>query len=317
MSIGNLKNPDNCRSIKNPAVIDVSQGEKYVDVDVNMCNVTTGINSVTMEIEVEDITIAKAEANPDYHPQLDPREIMVEKGPIVPDDWSLYAGFDESRPNVYTILLKTEVIPLTSIEQSGVLVTMTFEAVSDNPADRTAVVFPKEPALESFPDEPGPPTRHEVELVENEIALPVTLSALGAMMNVDGGIRIFWEAESQRGNLGWNIYRSETKDGKFVKINGDLIKGAGTTAIPIKYDFVDKDAVGGKIYYYLENISFEGEKYRSHIIEAILVNQLTSWGTIKNSSLRQTPLTSKETQKSIMFVKIYDAKGNLVKNLKK
>jgi hypothetical protein len=114
-----------------------------------------------------------------------------------------------------------------------------------------------------------------------DIALPVELSAFGAISNPDGSIKIFWEAKSQQENLGWNVYRSEAKDGEFVKINGGLIKGAGTTANPMKYSFIDKDAEKGIFYYYLEDISFSGEKHRTNAIRTTSINKATSWGDIK------------------------------------
>jgi hypothetical protein len=87
--------------------------------------------------------------------------------------------------------------------------------------------------------------------------------------------------------LGWNLYRSETKSGKFVKINGKLIKGAGTTAMPMKYFFVDKDVKEGKSYfYYLEDTSFNGDKRRTDSIKIVLANKAISWGAIKHSALR-------------------------------
>jgi hypothetical protein len=133
-----------------------------------------------------------------------------------------------------------------------------------------------------------PIVKYPVDISDTgDIALPVELSTLGAIWHPGGGQKIFWEAASQQGNLGWNIYRSETKDGKFVKITGELIKGAGTTPNPMKYSFIDKDAEKGKVYYYyLEDISFNGEKHRTPLIKTNLVNKSTSWGAIKRSALR-------------------------------
>jgi hypothetical protein len=323
VSLGNLTDSNDCSSVIKPAVIAIGQGETEVNIPINICNLPVeGIHSAMFRIQVGDTNVAHAKPNPNFdpnNPQADPREIMIEKGNIVPDNWSLTAGVDNDDPSIYTIMLSIDVDNPITLDQDGQIAIITFEAVSTDPdpLDRTPVTFEEDPILQTI-NVPPPPTTHPVQVVGNEIALPVTLSALGAMLHPDGGIRIFWEAESQRENLGWNIYRSENKGGKFVKINGDLIKGAGTTANPMKYDFVDKDAISGKShFYYLENISFDGEKYRSHIIEAILVNQLSSWGAIKNSSLRQTPLASHGTQKPIVLVKIYDAKGNLINNLKK
>jgi hypothetical protein len=118
--------------------------------------------------------------------------------------------------------------------------------------------------------------------VAGDIALPVELSDFGIIWNSYGVVKIFWEAESQQQNLGWNLYRSETKSGKFVKINGKLIKGAGTTAVPMKYSFVDKDVKEGKSYfYYLEDTSFTGNKHRTDSIKVVLANKAISWGAIK------------------------------------
>jgi hypothetical protein len=117
-----------------------------------------------------------------------------------------------------------------------------------------------------------------------ESSLPVELSSFVAIWDSDG-IRLFWQAESQQQNLGWNLYRSETKDGRFVKVNGKLIEGAGTTAARMKYHFIDKDARRGKSYfYYLEDVSFDGVKCRTPLIKAIFAN-LSSWGAIKRLSL--------------------------------
>ena len=163
------------------------------------------------------------------------------------------------------------------------LLTIKFTVQSDDPTDTTPLLF-----IDEFRSYFGKRdlTKLPVDPIPGDIALPVDLSALGAIWNPNGN-KIFWEAISQRGNLGWNIYRSETKDGKFVKINGELIKGAGTTANPMKYSFIDKDAEKGKIYYYyLEDISFNGEKHRTDPIKSIPLNKITSWGDIKRSALR-------------------------------
>jgi hypothetical protein len=163
------------------------------------------------------------------------------------------------------------------------LLTIKFEVKSDDVTKET-------PLLIINSDESFFAKRDRTKVLvspdNGDIALPVNLSALGAIWHPDGN-KIFWEAESQRGNLGWNIYRSETKDGKFVKISGELIKGAGTTSNSMKYSFIDKDAKRGQSYfYYLEDISFDGEKHRTPLIKTTLSNKATSWGAIKRSALR-------------------------------
>jgi hypothetical protein len=101
-------------------------------------------------------------------------------------------------------------------------------------------------------------------------ALPVVLSLL-TVTSDEGSVSIKWRTESETNNLGFDVYRSENSDGQFVKVNPAYIKGAGTDATPRDYKFVDESAVVGKTYYYyLETISFSGERERSHIIKVII-----------------------------------------------
>lgn len=304
VSIGELKDPQDC-SVE-LIVIHISQGETSKEVPINIC----GLESASKEIDTAEIFIQ-------YDPNVvsvDHSQTRLNSPEVVPDGWDLDANLISGTPEEYRIIINAAGHdPITT---DGAILYVTFVAKSDIPSDKTNVTFSR---ADFYDVTGGPAELLPVTPVEppNEIALPVTLSALGAMWHPDGGIRIFWEAESQHENLGWNVYRSETKDGKFVKINGDLIEGTGTTATSMKYHFVDKDIISGKSYfYYLENISFGGEKDRSHIIEATIVNQLTSWGAIKNSSLRQIPLAVPRSREPIVFVKVYDAKGNLVRNKK-
>jgi hypothetical protein len=161
---------------------------------------------------------------------------------------------------------------------------ITFTIQSDDPVDWTPVLWVLEEGITRALDVDETP--FDIETNGGEVRLPVQLSALGAIWHPNGS-KIFWEAESQQGNLGWNIYRTETKDGEPVKINGNLIKGAGTTPNPIKYSFIDKDVEKGKVYYYyLEDISFSGEKHRTPLIKTNPINKATSWGNIKRSALR-------------------------------
>jgi hypothetical protein len=103
-----------------------------------------------------------------------------------------------------------------------------------------------------------------------DVCLPVELSSL-TVNSSDVGVVVKWRTESELNNLGFDIYRSENPDGKFVKVNPAYIKGAGTDSTPHDYKFVDESAVVGKTYYYyIESISFSGERERSHIIKVII-----------------------------------------------
>ncbi len=73
--------------------------------------------------------------------------------------------------------------------------------------------------------------------------------------NEDGSIELFWTTSYEKNCAGFNVYRSETQDDNFKKINEQLI-------IEQKdYAFQDVTTKAGKTYYYkLEDISFTGRK---------------------------------------------------------
>jgi len=119
--------------------------------------------------------------------------------------------------------------------------------------------------------------------VQEDVSLPVTLSFFTAIP-IDSGVKLKWRTESEVGNIGFNIYRSETKDGKFIKLNDKLIPGAGNSAMPNDYYFTDKTAIKGKqYYYYLEDVSVDGLRQKSSIISTNkdLKRLTTTWGRIK------------------------------------
>jgi len=117
----------------------------------------------------------------------------------------------------------------------------------------------------------------------NDNSLPVTLSSFAAIPT-DSEVTLKWRTESEVDNLGWDIYRSEKKDGKFVKINDGLIPGAGNSAMPNTYQFVDKTAIKGRqYYYYLEDVDMAGTRNKSSIITTSkdAGKLTTTWSKIK------------------------------------
>jgi len=104
---------------------------------------------------------------------------------------------------------------------------------------------------------------------QNDQTLPVSLSYFEARY-VDNVVILRWITESETNNLGFEVYRAESKDGPFEKINPHRIEGAGTTASQQKYEYIDDTAVAGNQYfYYIENIDFSGEIEQSETIQAM------------------------------------------------
>jgi len=115
-------------------------------------------------------------------------------------------------------------------------------------------------------------------------SLPVKLSKAIAKLS-SNGIILEWRTESQIENAGFNIYRIE--DNEFLKINSQLIQGAGTTSIPQEYRFIDE--IGNSdTCYLIENVSFDGQTSRSKQIKVTktLIPEKkvsTLWSKIKSA----------------------------------
>lgn len=76
-----------------------------------------------------------------------------------------------------------------------------------------------------------------------------------------GEIVLHWISEPERGYYGFNVYRGESRDGKYIKINKDIIHAAEATGTSQEYVYVDQPLEIGKVYYYyIESVSFAGAK---------------------------------------------------------
>ncbi len=91
--------------------------------------------------------------------------------------------------------------------------------------------------------------------------LPVTLSSFSPQLNKNGQIILSWITESEIDNAGFNVLRSQSKQGPFVKVNPKLIRGAGTTGERNTYTWTDTTAKPNVEYYYrIEDVSYAGKR---------------------------------------------------------
>ena len=91
--------------------------------------------------------------------------------------------------------------------------------------------------------------------------LPVTLSRFRPERTVTGHVVIKWTTASEKDNAGFNILRSQQRQGQFVRLNPKLIPGAGTTSERHDYTWKDTTANPRVVYYYrLEDVSFSGQQ---------------------------------------------------------
>jgi subtilisin family serine protease len=73
---------------------------------------------------------------------------------------------------------------------------------------------------------------------------------------------IKWTTATETNNLGFNLYRSRTKDGKKIKINKDLISTLVPPGSPFGADYRYRDGgarPGVRYFYWLEDVDLDGQ----------------------------------------------------------
>ena len=91
----------------------------------------------------------------------------------------------------------------------------------------------------------------------------VELSSFTATSD-SNSIILKWETESEANNAGFNIYRAESENGDYIKINRELISAKGSSTQGAAYEFVDSAVQIQITYYYkLEDFDLLGT-FRTH-----------------------------------------------------
>ena len=182
--------------------------------------------------------------------------------------WSLPKSLTEEDTRASMIRIHDHGVPRLGTDASGWI-----SAVNTNLATSTTTYY-------GHPDDIGAPG------IESGGALPVSLSRFRAELT-DAGVSIKWIPESELDNAGFNILRSETKDGEFKIVNPKLIQGAGTTSERQTYTWTDTTAKPNVVYYYqIEDISHAGDRkqlatvrMRGYVSAAGKLT--TKWGDLK------------------------------------
>ena len=117
--------------------------------------------------------------------------------------------------------------------------------------------------------------------------LPVQLSKFRPERLDSGEVVIRWVTESELNNAGFNILRTETRDGEYQQVNTELIEGRGTTSERYTYTWTDTTAKPNVVYYYqIQDVSLDGQ------VQTLRISRLkgnvsaegkitTTWGSLK------------------------------------
>jgi len=162
----------------------------------------------------------------------------------------------------------------------------------------------------------------DVYLIKVSNPTLMELSLFTATSSVDGVI-LRWRTEAEIDNASFSIYRSDKKDGNYVKIA--FVPGAEDSEMSNDYQFTDMSVEQGKTYfYYLEDVDLAGSKSKSEIIKvAVPPAQLvlpipTEFRLLQNYPNPFNPdtwLPYELAAEAHVSIHIYNIKGQLVRQL--
>jgi|GEM_PF-4964437 len=163
-------------------------------------------------------------------------------------------------------------------------------------------------------------------LVVDEPYNPVAieLASLSAVPT-DEGVTITWYVESETNHLGYNVYKSDTRDGEYHKINRELVSSELTgTSLEKTYSFHDSQAQPGS-YYKVEDISKDGHSSMHGPVMATVNTRVEeNLRAPERFSLEQnypnpfnptTTIAYTIPKASAVTIAIYDSRGRMVREM--
>ena len=98
--------------------------------------------------------------------------------------------------------------------------------------------------------------------------LTLVLAGIGWQAYTAPEVVVEWTTASELSTVGFNLYRSDSKDGIYEKINRELIPASLDPLAGGDYTYLDNQVKAGRIYYYeLEDIESDGSTSRYGPIE--------------------------------------------------
>ncbi|MBN1425071.1 S8 family serine peptidase [Candidatus Fermentibacteria bacterium] len=88
-------------------------------------------------------------------------------------------------------------------------------------------------------------------------AVPVELASFSGE-GAPGAAVLRWSTASESENLGFYLLRAVSADDVFVRVNSELIPGAGTTQSPREYSYRDEPLASARYYYTLVDVASDG-----------------------------------------------------------
>jgi hypothetical protein len=164
----------------------------------------------------------------------------------------------------------------------------------------------------------GPADNGEVEDYLVDPVYPITLSSLRATAT-GPDIKIEWTTESETENIGFHVYRSDTRAMEYDRINSTLIPGQGNAQGQATYDYVDDTVESGTYYYYkVSDVSYDGVETLHGPVKAEAVSVPVEFSlepTFPNPFNSETTIRYTLPRQAHVRLDIYNVSGQHVKTL--
>ena len=153
----------------------------------------------------------------------------------------------------------------------------------------------------------------EVWEYDPSYVVPVELTSFTALVN-DKEVTLSWSTATELNNLGFEIQRKFTSN-NFATVGS--IKGQGTTTNPNQYSYIDKLIEGGKYYYRLKQVDFDGTYEYSSVVEVEvrMVDKFTLEQNYPNPFNPSTTVKYSLPKQANVTVKIFDMLGREIETL--
>jgi hypothetical protein len=144
---------------------------------------------------------------------------------------------------------------------------------------------------------------------------PVELAAFEASPT-DEGVLLTWQTQSEQDNLGFMLYRSPDGAAHRTAVTDEPIAGAGTTALPTSYEYVDAVTEPGRYLYWLQDVSAAGPgEFYGPAVATIAPAALALRGPSPNPVSQDVELTLSVPSGGRVELSLYDATGRLVETV--
>lgn len=101
-----------------------------------------------------------------------------------------------------------------------------------------------------------PDLANNIACAQVHILVPVELSSFSAR-SVQGRVVLNWVTQSETENLGFHVYRAESEAGNYVRVNEEMIQGAGTTSSVRSYQYIDEHELKPSVDYFYKLVDMD------------------------------------------------------------